>query len=255
MLAATLPKEKPSALSIDRPDVWRGTELARQEVATLPTGYAALDAQLPGGGWPATGLVELLQARTALHEWRLLLPALAALVAGHRGPVVLVGSPAGLVPFLPALAAQGLPADRLLWVQSPADAARLWATEQSLRCADVIAVLAWLPRVRADALRRLHMVALEHGKPLFAFRPVAGETQSSAAPLRLLLDGLQTMDVHVLKRRGPPLAEPLVLQAHAPRLEALLRTRRPSPRDGQPAGPIFQPAEVLHAMDRAVTAG
>jgi len=119
-----------------------------------------------------------------------------------------------------------LPTDRLLWVQSPADAARLWATEQSLRCADVIAVLAWLPKVRPDALRRLHLIAIENAKPLFVLRAATAGDQSSAAPLRLLLEGGEAMRVHVLKRRGPPLEEAVVLPAEGPRLTALLATKR-----------------------------
>ena len=61
--------------------------------------------------------------------WQLLLPALAQ--GGQGGPVVLVGAP--WVPFGPALAAQGLPPERLLCVQADAPAARLWAAEQALR--------------------------------------------------------------------------------------------------------------------------
>jgi len=209
-----------------RPDVWRGTELASTSVAPLPTGHAALDAQLPGGGWPGAGLVELLHTQAVCHEWRLLLPALAALARERSGPVVLVGSPQGLMPFAPSLGAQGLSPDRLLWVQSPADAARLWATAQSLRCADVIAVLAWLPKVRPDALRRLHLVAIENAKPVFLLRAATASDQSSAAPLRLLLEGGEAMRVHVLKRRGPPLEQPVVLPAEGPRLAALLATKR-----------------------------
>jgi protein ImuA len=38
-------------------------------------------------------------------------------------------------------------------------AARVWACEQALRCAGVSAVLAWLPQVRPEQLRRLQMAA------------------------------------------------------------------------------------------------
>ena len=41
--------------------VWRADELARNVGATRPTGHAALDAVLPGGGWPVGALVEVLQ--------------------------------------------------------------------------------------------------------------------------------------------------------------------------------------------------
>jgi protein ImuA len=60
--------------------------------------------------------VEVLQARPGLHVWQLVLPALAQVVRAQPGPVVLVGAP--FEPFGPALAAQGLPGERLLWVRA-----------------------------------------------------------------------------------------------------------------------------------------
>lgn len=239
----------PSTSLPERADVWRGDALGQATAAALPSGHPALDAELPGGGWPAAGLSELLQLRPACHDWRLLLPALARLAASARGPVALVGAPEGLQPFAPALAAQGLPAARLLWVRAEEDKARLWAAEQAVRCADVPAVLAWLPRVRADGLRRLHLAALDHGKPLFGFRPAAAQAESSPAPLRLRLEGGAPLQVLVFKRRGPPMARPLALPAEAPALAALLALRR-----RVPAAAPAAPAEIRHGLDRPVTA-
>lgn len=236
----------------ERADVWRGDALGLAQAAALPSGHAALDAELPGGGWPAAGLTELLQApgmQGACHDWRLLLPVLAHLAAQAHGPVALVGAPDGLQPFAPALAAQGLPAARLLWLRVDDDKARLWAGEQAVRCADVPAVLAWLPRVRADGLRRLHLAALDHGKPLFAWRPLAAQAESSPAPLRLRVeaDG-STLQVLAFKRRGPPMVRPVALAPHAPPLAALLALRRRA-RTGQPTA-----TEVRHVLDRPVAA-
>jgi protein ImuA len=239
----------PSLPLPERADVWRGDALGLAPAAALPSGHAVLDAELPGGGWPAAGLTELLQARAACHDWWLLLPALARLAAAARGPVALVGAPEGLQPFVPALAAQGLPAARLLWLCPLEDKARLWAAEQAVRCADVPAVLAWLPRVRADGLRRLHLAALDHGKPLFAFRPMAAQAESSPAPLRLQLEGEAAMRVLVFKRRGPPMARPLELPAEAPPLAALLALRRRVPQ-GQPVDMPVAPAGRHHGLDR-----
>ncbi|KQP37013.1 translesion DNA synthesis-associated protein ImuA [Pseudorhodoferax sp. Leaf274] len=237
-----------------RADVWRGDALGLAPAAALPSGHALLDAELPGGGWPAAGLTELLQpsgVQGACHDWRLLLPALARLATQARGPVALVGGPEGLQPFAPALAAQGLPAARLLWVRPADDKALLWASEQAVRCADVPAVLAWLPRARADGLRRLHLAALDHGKPLFAFRPLAAQAESSPAPLRLRLEseGEGAMQVLVFKRRGPPMGRALALPSEAPALAALLALRRRA----HPARPMDMPAapaETRHELDR-----
>ena len=105
----------------------------------MPTGFGLLDAVLPGAGWPLGSMVEILQEQPHQHAWQLLLPALAQAARQQAGPVVLVGAP--FQPFGVSLAAQGLPAERLLWVRTDQPAARLWAAEQALRCADVIALL------------------------------------------------------------------------------------------------------------------
>ncbi|VTU31551.1 hypothetical protein H4CHR_02829 [Variovorax sp. PBS-H4] len=235
-----------------RHKVWRGDTLGLADGQVIGTGHAALDAELPGGGWPVGAMTELLQSAPEAHAWQLLLPALAQAVQGGAGPVVLVGAPQE--PFGPALAAQGLPVEALLWVRSEAPpaagppqgrrgplggqrghavpsvgahVARLWACEQALRCAEVAAVLAWLPQARVGELRRLQLAAAQHDRLLFVFRPDAAAAHSaSPARLRLRLATCTTdstqVDVHILKRRGPPLAAPLQLPARNQRMTALL---------------------------------
>ena len=251
-----------AALPADHPALWRADALARVDASVLPSTYPSLDAELPGGGWPAAGLTELLQPPRPLgacHDWRLLLPALLA-PGVTAGPLVLIGAPGSLHPFAPALAAQGLPATRLLWVRADDDKARLWACEQAVRCADVPAVLAWLPRARADRLRRLHLAALDHGKPLFAFRPAAAQAESSPAPLRLLVEGGDTLQVRVFKRRGPPMQQAVLLPAHGPQLAALLAlgqrrlAEQPAAHEALQEAPRPAVPRPAHALDRAVTA-
>ena len=41
--------------------LWRGDEFGAPAASVLPTGFARLDAELPGGGWPCGALTELLQ--------------------------------------------------------------------------------------------------------------------------------------------------------------------------------------------------
>ena len=60
-----------------------------------------------------------------------------------------------------------------------APAARLWACEQALRCAEVAAVLAWLPRARVGELRRLQLAAAQHESLLFVFRPESAAQAAS----------------------------------------------------------------------------
>src|SRR4051812_32901267 len=133
------------------PQVWLGRELAQAQEKTLATGHPELDAQLPGRGWPLGSLVEVLLQERQQHVWNLLGPGLASAMHGSGEPAVLVCAP--YQPFGPALRSQGIPAERLLCVEAQQASARLWATEQALRCAEVCAVLAWLPQARSEDLR------------------------------------------------------------------------------------------------------
>lgn len=234
----------PADLSI--PHVWRVPDLATEE-EVCPSGHAALDTQLPGGGWPVGSLVELLQERAGAHVWQLVLPALAAACEARHGPIVLVGPPHQ--PFGLALQAQGLPADRLLWVRCDQPAARLWAAEQALRCADVVGMLAWLPQVRSQDLRRLHLAARQYRKLLFVMREACAVRQASPAPLRLVVEGIDEIQLRIVKRKGPPLAPALVLPAAPERLRALLASRRRSTQ----ALPVPVIERRSHVLDRLVT--
>lgn len=195
-------------------------EMAGQPGRVVPTGHTVLDEVLPGGGWPIGSLLEVLQPPGSLHEWQLVLPGLAA---APPGPVVLVAPPHE--PFGAALEAQGLPLSRLLRIDGDKPQARLWACEQALRCREVSAVLSWLPQVRQAELRRLHLAAAQHDKLLFVFRGMSSLNESSPARVRLALTASESLQVEVLKRRGPPLAVPLLLSLVPSRLQALLTSR------------------------------
>jgi len=263
--------------------VWRADALAGACGATLASGHGALDAELPGGGWPVGALCEILQPPGVCQEWRLLLPALAR----SPGPLVLVGPPHE--PFGPGLAAQGLDARRLLWVGAVTAAQRLWATEQALRCAEVGAVLAWLPQVRSEQLRRLQFAAQAHSKLLFVLRQSGAQSESSPAVLRLLLGAARplkaaldagraaaqtalaqgdvtsdALHVQILKRRGAPLARTLALPARPASLAVLLALRGVCPQAGRaaidaqttrakPAQPLGARKESAHALDCLAT--
>ena len=220
--------------SLANAHVWRAGELGGASLQTVVTGYASLDQALPGNGWPQGAMTEVLQPQAGLHEWGLVAPALAAVqrasndVKGQM--LVLVGPPH--LPFGPALGAQQLDLPRMLCVRGAAGSAPslLWATREALQCADVAGVMAWLPDARSVHLRRLQIAAHAHNKLLFVFRPLRAQQESSPAPLRLLLEGAVHEDgnllIHLLKRRGPPLAAPILLDTRPARLSALLAASR-----------------------------
>ena len=125
--------------------LWRGSELGGTTGRTVATGFSALDRQLPGGGWPTHSLTELLMPQAALCEWRLLGPALPAVMAGG-GRIYLIAPPKQ--PHAGGLAQLGLSADQVLWIQAATPVDRLWATEQIVKSDPAGAVLSWLPQAR-----------------------------------------------------------------------------------------------------------
>lgn len=264
VLSAAAGLTDPEAL---HPALWRAHQLGhRTQPAVTSSGFAPLDAELPGGGWPHGMLTELLLPHAGLGELRLLAPALAR-IAGAGRSVMLFDPPAGLSGW--ALAQLGVATEQLLVIygrSGPRGAANLrrvlpaadllWALEQSLKSGHVGAVLAWLPqRLRADALRRLQLAAQGHDGPVFLLREIEARGKPSAAPLRLALGcaGIDVLALRVLKRRGPPLAAPLQL-ALPPVLTERARARAaargaPSLQAGDPV-PAAEPA--LHAMSHRV---
>ncbi len=189
--------------------VWRGARFAGTPPAGRPSGFAALDAVLPGGGWPEGALIELLSDRPGIGELSLLLPQMRQVAA----PRWLVWVAPPFIPYAPALAAAGVPLERLLWI-APQGARELrWSTRQALLSGSCAMVLAWQSQLDMAALRRLQLAAEQSGTPLFLFRSTRSAGQPSPAVLRLQLaagdDG--TLSLRLLKRRGPPLAAPLRL--------------------------------------------
>ena len=61
-----------------RSALWRGDQMERSVDPAFPSGFALLDAQLPGGGWPRRVLTELLLPHPGVGEIRLLSPCLTA---------------------------------------------------------------------------------------------------------------------------------------------------------------------------------
>lgn len=198
---------------LQRTDLWVGGGLAA--VAAEPTGHAALDRLLPGGGWPRGALSELLLPRPGVGEMALMLPLLARLTrAGRR--VALVAPPH--IPYAPALAAAGVDL-ALCWVAEPESAADcVWTLEQMLRCPGVGAVAGWLAAADERVQRRLQLAAEDNGNGGGAvgllLRPPQARRQPSVATLRLAISS--TADgtlVEVLKARGGRVGQSIRLAA------------------------------------------
>lgn len=223
--------------------VWTGRGVTASSMRTLPSGHAALDRVLPGGGWPIGSLTEILPVQPGLGEWRLLGPALSTQV-GIDAPMLLVNPPHE--PGLLGLEAWRVPAEAVHWAQASTQADSLWTIDQALKADCFMAILAWLPHVPVQALRRLHAVAAHHGGLFYGFREPQAADMASPAPLRLRLSlGAcpHPLNIQVLKRRGSPWAQPVVLPIWPEPLSDLLPVSLPH---------ITSPQGAPHAaLDRA----
>lgn len=228
--------------------VWRGAALAAAAEA-VPTGYATLDAALPGGGWPRGALTELLGRQEGIGELQLLLPALARLTAEGGKRIAWLAPPH--LPYAPALAAAGVDLVHLAVIRTPGRRDALWAAEQVLRAGACHALLAWFAQARYEELRRL-AVAAEASPALVAlFRPAAAAREPSPAALRLALEPAgDALGLRILKRRGPPAAAPLRLPVRLSQFGPLHALGRPA----SPPAPARDGARAPRRLDLPVHA-
>src|SRR5450432_3130944 len=197
---------------LHNPLLWQGDRLARAEDA-VASGFAALDRELPGGGWPQASLTELLLDHQGIGELRLVLPALKALVRAGEW-IALIAPPH--VPYAPAFARYGIDPGRVIVVESAEEKNRWWSAEQVLRANSAGALLFW-PRAVNDAqTRRLQLAAQESQSLAFVFTGTARAAHPSPAPLRIRLSLVeQKLCIDVFKRRGGVMSRPLMLDMAA----------------------------------------
>jgi cell division inhibitor SulA/protein ImuA len=245
---------KPAAEALARlPGVWRAGELEQAMHEVAPTGYAVLDRELPGGGWPLGTLSEVLHDGVGLGEVHFLCGALARASQGGR-LIAWIGAPH--LPYAPGLAAAGVALERCVVVEPAQREDALWAAEQSLRSGACGAVLLWLPaalaagpRARSDDyawLRRLQLAAQAGRAMAVLYRSSAFERASTPAHLRVALAaGQGALAIRIPKRRGPPLVMPIRL-ALAGRHGASLPEQPPQAA----SQPLLVPAEPRRPLPR-----
>ena len=198
-----------------RPDVWRANGLASATRPALASGFAALDAELPGGGWPRGTLTEILSDRVGIGECSLMMPSLARL-GGQGKWSLLVAPPQAL--HAPAWTSSGIDLARLIVVSPKRTNEALWAAEQALSSGALGSVLCWAARIDARQVRRLEVAAAGSDTVAFLFRPARARAESSPCALRLLLSAgtRGKLVVELLKRRGPPCRHTLDLEVARP---------------------------------------
>ena len=190
---------------IEHPHIWRAGENCASRRA-YSTGFDVLDGHLPGGGWPAMGLTEILIKHYGIGELSLLTPALAHLSRDvGAGCIVWISPP--FIPYAPALHSQGIDVSRVLVVRGHTSTWGyrdvLWAMEQALHSGSCAAVLAWTRSVGHIALRRLQLAAEAGQCWAVLFRPLDAGRQRSSAALRMRLTATDEQTrIEILKCRG-----------------------------------------------------
>jgi len=177
------------------------------------TGLEALDALAPGGAW-ACGAVHELLARPADGK-PLFVAMLLARSASESGAIVWCDPHRELYP--PALAAHGVPLDRLFLLRLPV-ADQVWAVAECLRCKGVSAVVAAVPRLTRIEARRLQLAAETGGGIGVLLRPTGKASNIYAAASRWLVSPtpgertLQRWTVQLLHGHGGRLGQVVTLE-------------------------------------------
>ncbi len=164
-------------------------------VGSVP-GLGGLQAAFPDGVFPQGAIHEFQYSGSeSAAATKGFLAALLGGLFGGSGSIVWIGRVGSLFP--PALAAFGLPADRLVFVQVARDREVLWILEEALKCRGVSAVVAEAPELSFIASRRLQL-AVERGMttgfvllPRLRALPTACVARWEVSPLRSVVpDGM-----------------------------------------------------------------
>ncbi len=180
--------------------IWRGSRLAEVSTPSIPTGFAQLDAELPGGGWPTAALTEILPQHEGIGELRILGPALAQLSRQGRW-LAWIAPPH--IPYAPALQAAGIDLSKLLLIKPNAPRETIWAIEQALRSKACGAILGWPDKITYPELRRLQLAAEGQDVLAVLFRTPQCAAETTPAALRISLScNNGELAIRLLKRRG-----------------------------------------------------
>jgi hypothetical protein len=230
--------------ALNHPAIWRGNDFAQVATPSVPTGYAELDAHLPGAGWPTGVITEIHVERPGIGELQLVMPAAARLTQTDRWQVMIAPP---YLPYAPALAAHGVKLSRLMLVRPKTLAEQLWACEQALQSENCGTVMLWLDqtqeRIPANALRRLQLAAERRDVLAMLFRASRASSCTQAA-LRLHVSREENNTVvRILKRRGGGIPAPVALDLQSALLRRASKTRH---EDFDHAPHVHAPAFVAH---------
>ncbi len=166
--------------------IWRGQHHPTEH-PSIPSGHPALDQAIPGGGFPAHALSEIMGAYGA-GGLSLCLPMVASV--SQHSLVALINPP--YTPYAPALVYAGVKLDNLLLIRPSTDKDLQWSIEQSAKQGSASMVLCWNPQATPKTQRRAQLASEQGQCTTICFRPAAHRHQSSHANLRLCIEASNT---------------------------------------------------------------
>jgi protein ImuA len=147
----------------------RRLEAAEHRLAgVLPFGLAEIDARLPGGGLALGALHEVAGAGNGVLDGAAAALFTAGIMARTKGQILWCVRNQDL--FAPGLAAAGLSADRVIYVEAGDEESALACFEEGLRHGGLAGVVAEIGRLPMTSSRRLQLAAESSGTLGIAIR-------------------------------------------------------------------------------------
>jgi len=189
-------------------NAWEKPPVSRKP-ATLPTGIPGLDELLPGGGWPAAGLVEIVIPDDYADAAGLVLPLLAERGEQSRW-LGMVAPPC--IPRARILQDNRINPLRLQQVNPHAGRSDMWTMEYMLQDGNYSVVLGWPSCDTELVARRLANAAVAGNALGILFRYESFTRTVSSTGLRLKLEVNETGKLlYRLNRRGERQSDAVVL--------------------------------------------
>ena len=182
-----------------RDDIWRlGDETPRNH-EVYKSELKELDNFLPNGGWPQTGLIEIIVKHYGLGELQLLMPLMRNLT--NQDKILLWICPPYKI-CTSALLNAGIDIEKLLIISSELEKKdALWAAEKALQTQEFGIVLLWQNHVKRNALHRLLLTTKSNKTLGVLFKKEKTENSQSSMVLKLEPSSRRELNTRIKTRK------------------------------------------------------
>ncbi len=178
--------------------IWRGLRSQTNAYPVIHSGFSELDSALPGGGWPASGVLEILSPNLGIGELSLLLPAMASISRAGRW-IAWIAPPHQA--YAPGLLQANIDLAYVLTVACRQADDIPWSLEKLLRSGRCGMALAWPKRLSDHQTRRLQLAAEAGGALAVLFKKQRNGSAYAALSLQVQ-PSANGLTLNILKARG-----------------------------------------------------